>query len=142
VNLGGSAARAGGRFTSFHTPRSPTARAGRGAGAEAGTLRGYHRGRPGMERRTLGITAAELVPRCVDHSDRRRALERTPPCPGHAHLTYERARPARRVEPLRMQVACASYTHDREHSDGWPSYPGNPNAMPLSSTSIASSPSY
>ena len=65
-----------------------------------------------------------------------------PPCPGHAHLTYERARPARRVEPLRMQVACASYTHDREHSDGWPSYPGNPNAMPLSSTSIASSPSY
>ena len=90
VNLGGSAARAGRRFTSFHThtPVTHGARAaGRGAGAEAGTLRGYHRGRPGMERRTLGITAAELVPRCVDHSDTR-ALERTPPCPGHAHLTY------------------------------------------------------
>jgi len=98
-----------------------------------------------MERRTLGITAAELVPRCVDHSDTR-ALERTPPVPGprtsHIRASAAVTRPARRVEPLRMQVACASNTHDSEYSDGWPSYPGNPNAMPLSSTSIASSPSY
>jgi len=40
-----------------------------------------------MERRTLGITAAELVPRCVDHSDTR-ALERTSPCPGHAPISH------------------------------------------------------
>ena len=33
-------------------------------------------------RRTPGITTAELVPRCVDHSDARGRND-PPPCPGH-----------------------------------------------------------
>ena len=108
-------------FVSLFVSHTPVTHGSSGAGARArnaGTLRGYHRGRPGMERRTLGITAAELVPRCVDHSDTR-ALERTPPCPGHAHLTYERARPLRGRRAALSLYACkllAPPTHTTENT--------------------------
>ena len=139
--LCGSAARAGRPLRTPPHARSP--HGGPGAGAEPGTLRGYHR-------QARGAAHPRWVsrPRSSSPGASIAVIPGVPPPspvpgPRTSHIdTYERARPARRVEPLRKQVACASYTHDREHSDGWPSYPGSPNAMPLSSTSIASSPSY